>query len=129
MGKPTICICENKDADQLDGNTAELISAFVFATRIVHFLFFLNPKFQAPSLLLCLYSLICVRPVRKPHCWFSHEAAQMPGDKPILLHKALKILKNLCHCVLTFEPPRGKTNNVVSEQVRHKPASTSTEKS
>ena len=29
----------------------------------------------------------------------------------------------------TFEPPRGKTNNVVSEQVRHKPACTSTEKS
>ena len=32
--------------------TAKLISAFVFATRIVHFLFFLNPKFQASSLLL-----------------------------------------------------------------------------
>ena len=29
----------------------------------------------------------------------------------------------------TNEPPRGKTNNVVSEQVRHKPACTSTEKS
>ena len=27
------------------------------------------------------------------------------------------------------EPPRRKTNNVVSEQVRHKPACTSTEKS
>ena len=27
------------------------------------------------------------------------------------------------------EPPRGKTNNVVSEQVRHKPGCTSTEKS
>ena len=26
-----------------------------------------------------------------------------------------------------FEPPRGKTNNVVSEQVRHKPACTATE--
>ena len=25
------------------------------------------------------------------------------------------------------EPPRGKTNNVVSEQVRHKPICTSTE--
>ena len=29
--------------------------------------------------------------------------------------------------ILQFEPPRGKTNNVVSEQVRHKPACTSTE--
>ena len=29
----------------------------------------------------------------------------------------------------TNEPPCGKTNNVVSEQVRHKPTCTSTEKS
>ena len=34
------------------GVTSKLISAFVFATWIVHFLFFLNPKFQASSLLL-----------------------------------------------------------------------------
>ena len=76
MGKPTICIGENKDADQLCGVTAKLISTFVFATRIVQFLFFLTPKFQASSLLLCLYSLVCVGPVRKPHCWFYHEADQ-----------------------------------------------------
>ena len=31
----------------------------------------LNPKFQAPILLLqCLYSLVCVRPVQNPNCWF-----------------------------------------------------------
>ena len=29
--------------------------------------------------------------------------------------------------VFVFGPPRGKTNNVVSEQVRHKLSSTSTE--
>ena len=29
--------------------TAKLISAFVFATRIVQFLYFINPKFQASS--------------------------------------------------------------------------------
>ena len=57
--------------------TAKLISAFVFATRIVQFLFYLNPKFQAPSFVLCLYRLVCVGPVRKQHSWFSHEAAQM----------------------------------------------------
>ena len=33
MRKPAFCICENKDADQLCG-TAQLISAFVFATYI-----------------------------------------------------------------------------------------------
>ena len=32
-------------------------------------------------------------------------------------------------CSTQFERPRGKTNNVVSEQVGHKPACTSTEKS
>ena len=32
--------------------TAKLISAFVFDTRILQFLFVLNPKFQASSLLL-----------------------------------------------------------------------------
>ena len=77
MGKPTICICENKGADQLRGYTAKLISAFVFATRIVQFLYFLNPKFQASSSFLCLYRSVCVRPVQKPHCLFSHEAAHM----------------------------------------------------
>ena len=46
--------------------TAKLISAFVFATRIVQSLYFLNPKFQTSSLLLWLHSLICVGPGRKP---------------------------------------------------------------
>ena len=70
MGKPTICIGENKGAGQL-------ISAFVFATLIVQFLFYLNLKFQASSSFLCLYSLVFVRPVRKPHCWFSHEMVHL----------------------------------------------------
>ena len=74
MGKPTICISEDKDADQLCGKA---VTAFVFATRIVQFLFYLNPKFQASGSFLCLYRLLCVGPVRKPHCWFSHEAAPM----------------------------------------------------
>ena len=46
MRKPPFCICENKEADQLRGN---LISAIVFATKLVDFLYFVNPKFQASS--------------------------------------------------------------------------------
>ena len=46
MGKPTTCLGENKGADQLRV-TAKLFSAFVFATRIVQFLYLLNPKFPA----------------------------------------------------------------------------------
>ena len=61
MGKPTICIGENK-AQISFAVTAKLISAFVFATRMAQFLFYLNPKFEAFCSFLCLYSLICVRP-------------------------------------------------------------------
>ena len=57
--------------------TAKLISAFVFATRIVQFLFYLNSKFQASSSFLCLYRLVSVGPVWKPHYWFSHEVAHL----------------------------------------------------
>ena len=51
MGKPTICIGENKGADQLRGYR-EADQRFVFATRIIQFLLYLTPKFQASSLLL-----------------------------------------------------------------------------
>ena len=45
---------------------AKLISAFVFATRIVQSLYFLYTKLQACSHLGWLYSLVCVGPGRKP---------------------------------------------------------------
>ena len=76
MGKPTICIGENKDADQLRGNR-EADQRLCFRSRIVQFLFYLNPKFQASSSFLCLCRPVCVGPVRKPHCWFSYDAAQV----------------------------------------------------
>ena len=72
MGKPTFCIGENKGTDKRNW---EADQRFVFATQIVQSLFFLKRKFQASGHLLCLYSSVCVRPVRKPHCSFSHEAA------------------------------------------------------
>ena len=76
MGKPTIFIGENKDADQHRGDR-EADQRLCFATWIVQFLFYLNPKFQASSSFLCLYRLVFVGPVRKPHCWFSNEAAHL----------------------------------------------------
>ena len=57
--------------------TAKLISAFVFTTRIAQTLYFLNPKFPASNSILCLYSLVCVRPVRQPLCWFSHDMVML----------------------------------------------------
>ena len=46
--------------------TAQLISAFVFATEIVQPLYFLNLKLQACSHLQWLYSPVCVGPGRNP---------------------------------------------------------------
>ena len=46
--------------------TTKLISPFVFATRILQFLNYLNPKFQASSCLLWLFRLVCVRPGGEP---------------------------------------------------------------
>ena len=77
MGKQTICIGENKDADQLRGNReADQRLCFGYPDSTIPLLDYLNPKFQASSSFLCLYRPVCVRPLRKPHCWFSHEAAQ-----------------------------------------------------
>ena len=51
MGKPTICIGENKGADQLRGNReADQRLCFRYSDSTVHS--YLTPKFQASSLLL-----------------------------------------------------------------------------
>ena len=76
MGKPAICICENKGADQLRGNR-EADQRLCFRYSV----FYLNPKFQASSSFLCLYRPVCVGPVRKPHRWFSHEAAHIHREQ------------------------------------------------
>ena len=52
--------CKNKTV------TVRLISIFVFTICIVQSLYFLNPKFKAPSLLLLLYRHVCVEPGQKP---------------------------------------------------------------
>ena len=46
MGKATICIGENKGADQLHSN-CQADQCLFFAARIVQFLYFINPKFPA----------------------------------------------------------------------------------
>ena len=56
--------------------TAKLISAFGFTTRIVKFLFFLNPKFQAFDHFLRLHRPVYVGPGRKPQRpVFSHQGS------------------------------------------------------
>ena len=84
--------------------TAKLISAFVFATRIVQSLYFLNPKFQTSSHLVWLYSPVCVGPGRKPRRpVFSERGSNNPkehcklinsGDKNDGIHALLQDLFN-----------------------------------
>ena len=76
--------------------TAKLISAFVFATWIVQYLYFLNTKFQASSHLQWLHSLVCVRPGQKPHCWLSHVAAHIYFFSPFCPKHRLRVfVKNV----------------------------------
>ena len=62
--------------------TAQLISAFVFAARIVQFLLYLYPKFQDSSFLLWVYRSVCVGPAWK-------------SRRPILAHHQYKA----CHTI------------------------------
>ena len=63
--------------------------------------------------------------VGNPNCWFSHAKAQKSLRFLFHKHRMVGIMEpfNCSHLFiihthdLTFEPPRGKTNNVVSEQV------------
>ena len=66
MRKAAFYIYENKDADQLRGNCDADQGLFFFTARIVQSFYCLNQKFQTSSHLLWLYSLVCVRPGRKP---------------------------------------------------------------
>ena len=92
MGKPTICIGENKDADQLRGNReADQRLCFRKSDSTIPLLLKLNPKFQASSSFLCLYRPVCVGPVRKPDCWFFHEVAHMTAIITYLLSCYLRL--------------------------------------
>ena len=76
MGKPTICIGENKDADQLRGNReADQRLCFRYSDSTIPLL--LKSEISSFYSFLCLYRPVCVGPVRKPHYWFSHEVAQI----------------------------------------------------
>ena len=67
--------------------TAKLIGAFAFATQIAQSLFILNPKFQASSQLLWLYSPVCVGSGRKPR-------------RPVFSSRGSFIFAKLCVVIL-----------------------------
>ena len=92
--KNGFCICEHKDADQLRGNReADQRLCFRYID-IVQSLFFLNPKFQASSHLLWLYSPVCVRPGRKPRRpVFSRHGSYLDSLSLAFNNRTLKFFK------------------------------------
>ena len=70
MRKLTICICENKDADQLRGYQRLCFHYIDSTIRLLS-------KSEISSHLLKLYSLVCVRSGQKPKRWFSHNKAHI----------------------------------------------------
>ena len=81
--------------------TTKLIRAFVFATRIVQSLYFLNPKFQASIYLLWLHSSIYVGPGQNPRKPVFHNEVHIRAynqyHRYILLNAQPKNNNNLCH--------------------------------
>ena len=63
----------------------QLISALVFPIRIVQSLYYINPKFQASSHLILLYSPVCVAPGLKPL-------------RPLLMQVCTVLLTHICIC-------------------------------
>ena len=87
--KPAFCICENKGADQP-------ISAFVFTTRKVQPLFFLNPKFQASHneghIDLCLFIRIARIIIHVGE--FAHFLDVLSNRKSKILHVTINTINS-----------------------------------
>ena len=78
----------------------KLISIFVFAIRIVQYLFYLNPKFQASSHLLWLSSSVCVGPGQKPRRpVFSERGSFLSGGWGSLVNIPTYMLEQSSACV------------------------------
>ena len=81
MRKPVLAYAKTKTQISF-AVTAKLYSAFIFASRIVQSLYFLNTKFQASNHLLWMYSPVCVGPGQKPRRpVFSQRGSNMKSKK------------------------------------------------
>ena len=121
MRKPAICLCQNKDADQLCSNcTADQCHCFRYP--LVQSLLWLNLKFQASSLLQKLDILFSVRPGQKPQgpVFSGH------GSNDILMilviRKRLKIrfwtiLKTIWFCLIWLKVPVKNSSVILGQAV------------
>ena len=113
MRKLAFCICKNKDTDQLH---------LIFASLIVQSLYYLNPKLQASSHLLWLYSPVCVGPGgkhRRPV--FSERGLYCIG----MFKSCHEVTQGSNQCKMGLVVR--KTVLRVFDQVRHKPVCAVTE--
>ena len=89
--KQDFCINENKA-------TAQLISAFDFATHKAHnLLFYLNQKFHASSPFLWLYRLVCVKTGRKPQRLVFLRCGSFNSCQKLSTHLWLNFIKYILH--------------------------------
>ena len=90
MRKPTICICENKDADQLRGNReADQRLCFRYTDGAIPPLGKSKISSFQPASVTVQASLY--QTWLEPHCWFSHEAAH-------LFVALIELIKSYCDC-------------------------------
>ena len=83
MGNPTKRIGKNRDTDQLFSKYATDQHLCFHYTNMQSLFYFLKKyrKFQASNNFLELSRPVCIGPVRKPHCLFSHDAANIYFDR------------------------------------------------
>ena len=129
MRKPTICMGENKDADQLRGNR-EADQRLCFRYTDSTFPPLLIPKFSR-------FSVSSVT-IQAGLCWTWSETQIVGFVMHRLSHSIITTLSN-DDAILFYssnksnkinvlnEPVHEKTNNLGSDQVRHKPACTVTD--
>ena len=81
MGKPTIYIGENKDADQLRGNReADQRLCFRYSDSTIPLLLIKVRNFKLLALFCACTGRFVSDLFGKPHCWFSHETAHFSLD-------------------------------------------------
>ena len=113
-------------------SAAQLISAFVYTTRIIQALYYLNPKFQASSHILWLYSPVSVGPGRKTRrLVFSQRGSFTVMALSTAILRSINLVnstgKDFGVIPVINEPRCEKTGLRVSDQVRLKPGCTATE--
>ena len=105
--KSTICICENKGADQLRSNCeADQHLCFRYRDSAIPFLLKSQTNFMLLACFCNLYRLVCVRPGLKPKLLFySHKGSNNSAEASgIILDAKELILKGIPTKRLSFVP-------------------------